>query len=100
MTPNAEPYRGFFVHPADSKHLLSLKFNFAPIIPQRGCKVKGFFQKTHFILNRGSFYGRKGFKRGEKGLLPRERGFQRGAFCASAKIISTKTQPRAPKCAN
>lgn len=43
MTPNAEPYRGFFVHPADSKHLLPLKFNFAPIIPQRGCNVKTFF---------------------------------------------------------
>ena len=101
MTPNAEPYRGFFVHPADSKHLLPLKFNFAPIIPQRGCIVKRFFARNLIKL------GKVRFTLANVRLNPanspvgqanvrynpandRFKGFFAQLACASAKLISTK----------
>ena len=86
---------------ADSKHLLSLKINFAPIIPQFFTQVKRFFTRNLIKL------GKVRFTLANVRLNPanspvgqanvrynpandRFKGFFAGFACASAKLISTK----------
>ena len=54
------------------------KIFFAPIIPQRGCNVKGNFKKRHNNLNKESFTQQWGFQTEPKRLFFTAKGFQRG----------------------
>ena len=86
---------------SDSKHLLPLKFNFAPIIPQFFTQVKRFFARNLIKL------GKVRFTLANVRLNPANspvgqanirynpandhfKGFFAQLACASAKLISTK----------